>query len=103
MTQYTPVGYLPGQFVGAFEGGSIFCAWKGHPDYTLLYFFEAPNAGAGKGQCRSLLCVQFDHVVADFHEAQSLAKESWANFKREILAGKGERVLVGPRGLLRTN
>lgn len=92
MSRFTPLARLPGHFVSFFDGENVVCSWKGHPGYTLLCFFEAPGPNAKTNQCRNLLFLEFEGIVAGPEEAKALAVRAWAKYRERILAGDGERV-----------
>lgn len=97
MSPSTSLARLPGHFVSFFEDDKVVCSWKGNPGYTLLCFFEAPDPGTKTTECRNLLFLKLDGVVAGPEEAKSLAVQAWAKYRDRILAGDGEFVPVAWR------
>ena len=94
MSRYTPISYLPGHFVRFFDDEKIACSWKCHPDYTVMYFFEAPSDEKQLNRWRNLLFLEYDCVVTGPEEARALADQSWGKYQERIRAGDGERVHV---------
>ena len=96
MTQDAPIGNLPGQFLGSFEGGSVLYTWEGYPSYARFRFFEAPKRGISNGRCKNLICVEVNSTVVGVKEAEALGKAVWSAYRETILAGKGERIAISP-------
>jgi len=94
MSRYTPLARLPGHYAGFFDDERVVCSWKAYPNYTLLCFFEAPNADAQTGQCRNLLFLELSWVFDGPEVAKEIARQAWAKYKDRILTGDGERIPV---------
>jgi len=87
---------FPGVFCCCLVNNTILCSWKGFPYYTLIFYFQsAPNdPEIPLGHYRDLACLQFDYLIHDHAEVQTLARESWDKYSEQILAVNGIRLYV---------
>jgi len=87
----TPIGNPPGVPCESFDNGNckIFCCWEGGNDDTLLHFF-----GAEDGVNGLFASLEFDFFVDDLNAARVLARESWDQYRDEILGADGIRLYM---------